>query len=161
MICGKRFAEKWHTFVTGVKVGLSVSLQVAGDVGCAEHLPTDATGHLAFMPDHVGTESVFGGESRGTGLRQHSKTGVSDQCRKTKSNNNNSNDGNNVEAEANDSYRYLTFKRSFWGVHMLHMAAQMVRPGLKGEIKKGKKIHSDVLPLNSNAVGLVCCWWVT
>lgn len=40
---------------------------MAGDVGCAQHLPADATGDLAFVPDHVGTESVFGGESRGTG----------------------------------------------------------------------------------------------
>ena len=42
---------------------------MTGDVGCTEHLPTDATGDLAFMPDHVGAESVFGGESRGTGLQ--------------------------------------------------------------------------------------------
>lgn len=55
------------TFITGVKVGLSVSLQMTGDVGCAQHLPTDATGDFAFVSDHVGTESVFGGESRGTG----------------------------------------------------------------------------------------------
>lgn len=40
---------------------------MTGDVGCAEHLSADATGDLAFVPDHVGTESVFGGESRGTG----------------------------------------------------------------------------------------------
>lgn len=49
---------------------------MAGDVGCTQHLPTDATSDLAFMPDHVGTESVFGGESRGTGLQPHSKTGM-------------------------------------------------------------------------------------
>lgn len=102
-----------RTFVTGVKVGLSVSLQVAGDVGCTEHLPTDATGHLAFMPDHVGTESVFGGESRGTGLQWHKQTRVKGRHRKNNNCNNNNNDGNNVEAEANESYRYLTFKRSF------------------------------------------------
>lgn len=42
---------------------------MAGDVGRAEHLPTDATGDLAFMSDHVGAESVFGGESRGTSLQ--------------------------------------------------------------------------------------------
>ena len=42
---------------------------MAGDVGRAQHLPTDATGDLAFMSDHVGAESVFGGESRGTGLQ--------------------------------------------------------------------------------------------
>lgn len=40
---------------------------MAGDVGRAEHLPTDATGDFAFVSDHVGAESVFGGESRGTG----------------------------------------------------------------------------------------------
>lgn len=41
---------------------------MAGDVGRTEHLPTDAAGHLAFMSDHVGTESVFGGKSGCTGL---------------------------------------------------------------------------------------------
>ena len=46
---------------------------MAGDVGRTQHLPTDAAGDLAFMPDHVGTESVFGGESRGTGLQPHSR----------------------------------------------------------------------------------------
>lgn len=65
------------TFVTGVKVCLSVSLQVAGDVSCTEHLSTDATGDFAFMPDHVGTESVFGGKSRGTGLQWHGRQGQS------------------------------------------------------------------------------------
>ena len=50
---------------------------MAGDVGRTEHLPTDATGDLAFMPDHVGTESVFGGESRGAGLQSHSRRGQS------------------------------------------------------------------------------------
>lgn len=64
-----------HTFVTGVKVGLSVSLQMAGDVSCTEHLPTDATGDFALVPDHVGTESVFGGKSRGTGLQPHGRQG--------------------------------------------------------------------------------------
>lgn len=66
---GFQTGEVCGTFVTGVEVVLSVSLQMAGDVGCAEHLPTDATGDFAFVPDHVGTESVFGGKSRGTGLR--------------------------------------------------------------------------------------------
>ena len=66
-----------HTFVAGVEVGLSVSLQMAGDVGCTEHLPTDATGHFTFVSDHVGTESVFGGKSRGTGLQWHSRWGQS------------------------------------------------------------------------------------
>lgn len=65
------------TFVTGVKVGLSVGLQVAGDVGCAQHLSTDATGDFAFVSDHVGTESVFGGKSGGTSLQRHGRQG---QC---------------------------------------------------------------------------------
>lgn len=40
---------------------------MAGDVGRAEHLSTDAAGDFAFVSDHVGAQSVFGGESRGTG----------------------------------------------------------------------------------------------
>lgn len=47
---------------------------MAGDIGCAEHLSTDAAGHLPFMPNHVGAESVFGGEGRGTGLQAHKGT---------------------------------------------------------------------------------------
>lgn len=61
------------TFVTGVEVGLAVSLQVAGDVGGAQHLPADAAGHFAFVSDHVWTESVFGGKSRGAGLQRGKK----------------------------------------------------------------------------------------
>lgn len=57
-----------QTFVTGVKVGLPVGFQMTGDVGRTQHLSTDAAGNFSFMPDHVGAESVFGGESRGTGL---------------------------------------------------------------------------------------------
>lgn len=57
---------------------------MAGDVGCAEHLPTDATGDFAFVPDHVGTESVFGGKSRGTGLRAHGGQGQHKGTRTTK-----------------------------------------------------------------------------
>lgn len=49
---------------------------MTGDVGRAEHLPTDAAGDLALVPDHVGAESVFGGESRGTGLQPKGKTRV-------------------------------------------------------------------------------------
>lgn len=64
--CSRGGVADFIAFVTRVKVGLSMSLQMTGDVGCTEHLPTDATGDLAFVPDHVGTESVFGGESRGT-----------------------------------------------------------------------------------------------
>lgn len=62
-----RVADSVTLFVTGVEVGLSVSLQMAGDVRCTQHLPTDAAGHLALMSDHVGAQSVFGGKSRGTG----------------------------------------------------------------------------------------------
>lgn len=50
---------------------------MAGDVSCTEHLSTDATGDFAFMSDHVGTESVFGGKSRGTGLQWHGRQGQS------------------------------------------------------------------------------------
>lgn len=83
---------------------------MAGDVGCTEHLPTDATGDLALMSDHVGTESVFGGESRGTGLQPRSRQG---RRSAEYSNNNINNNSNNMEAGSNDSYRYLTFERSF------------------------------------------------
>lgn len=48
-----------------------MGLQVAGDVSCAEHLSADAAGDFAFVSDHVGTESVFGGKSGGTGLQRH------------------------------------------------------------------------------------------
>lgn len=48
---------------------------MAGDVGRAQHLPTDAAGHLSFVSDHVGTESVFGGERRGTRLQLHNRAG--------------------------------------------------------------------------------------
>ena len=84
---------------------------MAGDVGGTEHLPTDATGDLAFMSDHVGAESVFGGESRGTGLQTHSRRGH--RSVEHKNNNNVSDNNNNVKADSDDSYRYLTFKRSF------------------------------------------------
>lgn len=43
----------WGGFVTGVKVGLSVGFQMAGNVGCTQHLSTDATGDFAFVSDHV------------------------------------------------------------------------------------------------------------
>lgn len=64
------------TFIT-VKVGLPVGLQMAGDVGGAQHLSTDAAGDFAFVSDHVGSESVFGGKSRGTGLRRRGSRGWS------------------------------------------------------------------------------------
>lgn len=116
----------WRTFVTGVKVGLPVSLQMTGDVGCAEHLSADTTGDFAFMSNHVGTESVFGGESRGTGLVSHSRWGK----RSVQWNHDIKNDlkKQNKLQSSHFSHRYLTFKRSFWGMHMLHMAAQVVWP---------------------------------
>lgn len=39
---------------------------MAGDVGCAQHLAADVAGDLPFMSDHVGAQSVFGGEGRST-----------------------------------------------------------------------------------------------
>lgn len=94
------------TFVTGVEVGLAVSLQVAGDVGGAQHLAADAAGHFAFVSDHVRTESVFGGESRGAGLRSGREKGGS-EC---------SGGGKVVRRKAANSLQThcdLTFKRSF------------------------------------------------
>lgn len=41
---------------------------MAGDVGCAQHLAADVAGDLPFMSDHVGAQSVFGGEGRSTSL---------------------------------------------------------------------------------------------
>lgn len=35
---------------------------------------------------------------------------------------------------SNHTYRYLTFKRSFRGMHMFHMAAQMVRSAQRDKI---------------------------
>lgn len=112
----------WCTFVTGVKVGLSVGLQVAGDVGRAQHLSTDATGDFAFVSDHVGAESVFGGKSGGASLQRHvgADEGSVFSGAATQE--------GQWQRVSNHTYRYLTFKRSFGGMHMFHMAAQMVRP---------------------------------
>lgn len=78
---------------------------MAGDVGCTEHLPTDATGDFALVSDHMGTESVFGGKSRGTGLQRHSREGQ-------RSVEHDDNQNKNY-VDRKDSYRNLTFKRSF------------------------------------------------
>lgn len=46
---------------------------------------------------------------------------------------------------AADTYRYLTFKGSFRGMHMLHMAAQMVRSGRKEtrlRLRLGRQLFS-------------------
>ena len=43
-------------------------LEVAGDVGGAEHLAADVAGDLALVPDHVRAQAVFGGERRRAGL---------------------------------------------------------------------------------------------
>jgi hypothetical protein len=72
----------WHTFITGVvEAGLAVGLEVAGNVGSAQHLATDVAGHLALVSDHVGAQAVFGGESRGAGLGWYTGTmiGISDK----------------------------------------------------------------------------------
>lgn len=45
-----------------VEVGLAMRLEVTGDVGGAQHLPTDVTGHFALVSDHVGAQAVFGSE---------------------------------------------------------------------------------------------------
>ena len=81
---------------------------MTGDIGCAEHLPTDATGDLAFMPDHVGAESVFGGESRGTGLQWHNRN-----SRQSVDRRNNAEDVKELETDGKNTHRYLTLERSF------------------------------------------------
>lgn len=40
---------------------------MAGDVGSAKHLATYVAGDFTLMPDHVGTQAVFGGKSRCAG----------------------------------------------------------------------------------------------
>lgn len=55
---------------------MSVGLQMTGDVRSAEHLSTDATSDFAFVSDHVGSKSVFGGERRGTGLQPKKDDGA-------------------------------------------------------------------------------------
>lgn len=69
-----------------------MSLQVAGDIGGAQHLPADVAGNFALMADHVRAQTVFGSESRRAG-------------------------------------RYLAFKRSFCGVNVLNVTAEMIWPG--------------------------------
>lgn len=85
-----------------------MSLQMTGDISCAEHLPTDATSDLAFMPDHMGAESVFGGESRGTGLRLHNTNSF-----RSVESSNNTDDVKGLETDGKDSHRYLTLEWSF------------------------------------------------
>lgn len=63
---GSRVAD-FTAFITRVEVGLAVGLQMAGDVGSTQHLSTNATSDFSFVSDHVGSKSVFGGKSRGTG----------------------------------------------------------------------------------------------
>lgn len=85
-----------------------MGLQMTGDVSCTEHLPADAAGHLAFMPDHVGAESVFGGKSRSTGLQTAQQTGskVMQECNRKRQR-------LKIKIDGKRSYRYLTFERSF------------------------------------------------
>lgn len=74
--------EGWRTFVTGRgEAGLAVRLQMAGDVGSAKHLATYVAGDFTLMPDHVGTQAVFGGKSRCAGLSHTDRQ--TDQKRQT------------------------------------------------------------------------------
>lgn len=56
------FADALLARVTVDALALPVRLQVAGDVCCAQELPTDVTGHLAFVAHHVRPQPVFGGK---------------------------------------------------------------------------------------------------
>lgn len=124
-----------------------MGLQVAGDVGRAEHLSADATGDFAFVSDHVGSESVFGGKSGGTSLRgrKRRRWGFSGT------------DGGRVRTARYPTYRDLTFKRSFRGMHMFDMAAQMVWPA-----QRETRLHLGLklLPLSSQPRERkdVLCW---
>lgn len=62
----------WPTFIVTwvVEAGLAVCLEVTCDVGSAKHFATDVAGHFAFMPDHVGAQTVFGSKGGGTSLRK-------------------------------------------------------------------------------------------
>lgn len=51
-----------------------MGLEVAGNVGGAQHLAADVAGHLSLVSDHVGAQAVFGGKSRGAGLRRYTGT---------------------------------------------------------------------------------------
>lgn len=55
--------EIWHTFVTGGgEAGLTVGLEVAGDVGGTQHLSAHVTSDFPFMANHMRPKSVFGGK---------------------------------------------------------------------------------------------------
>ena len=60
----------WPTFIITwvAEAGLAVRLEVTCDIGSTQHFATDVAGDFAFMPDHVGAQTVFGSKSRGTGL---------------------------------------------------------------------------------------------
>lgn len=62
----------WPTFIVTrvAEAGLAMCLEVTCDVGSAQHFATDVAGHFAFVPDHVGAQTVFGSEGGGTSLGQ-------------------------------------------------------------------------------------------
>ena len=62
--------EAWSTVDA---LALPVRLQVAGDVRCAQELPTDVTGHLAFVAHHVRPQPVFGGKGSSACLHEGGK----------------------------------------------------------------------------------------
>ncbi len=63
------------TFIVAraAEAGLAVRLQVTRDVSSTEHFAADVAGHLAFVPDHVRAQTVFGSEGRRAGL-EHKTT---------------------------------------------------------------------------------------
>lgn len=58
------------------EAGLAVRLEVTCDVGSTQHFATNVAGHFAFMPNHVGAQTVFGSKGGGTGLGQR----ISEYC---------------------------------------------------------------------------------
>lgn len=56
------FTDALFARVTVDALALPVRLQMAGDVRCAQELPADVTGHLAFVAHHVRPQPVFGGK---------------------------------------------------------------------------------------------------
>ncbi len=120
-----KLLDNWHTFVTGGgEAGLAVGLEVAGDVGGTQHLPANVAGDFAFMPYHVWTQTVFGGEGGRAGLQWRKDKSV---CRQSATDQWNSLIVQESERHA-QSYRYLAFKGSFCGVYVLDMTAKMIRP---------------------------------
>ncbi len=118
-----KLLEIWHTFVTGGgEAGLTVGLEVAGDVGGTQHLPANVAGDFAFMPYHVWTQTVFGGEGGRAGLQWRKDKSLCGQSATDQWN------SLIVQESEGQSYRYLAFKGSFCGVYVLDMTAKMIRP---------------------------------